>query len=238
METKRNIRTAGAGLFVALGLLALGLTLRSAIIDFKSTERVVSVKGLSEKEVDADKVIWPLMYKEIGNDLSAIYQQLEVKQSKIIEFLKTNGLTDEEISLTAPEIIDLQAERYQSDRTPYRYNVTAVITVTSNQVERVRNLILRQTDLLKHDIAITSGDYRYSTQYLFTKLNEVKPTMIEEATKNAREAANKFAHDSGSDLGKIKTAYQGQFSINDRDANTPHIKTVRVVTTIEYYLKD
>ena len=92
--------------------------------------------------------------------------------------------------------------------------------------------------MLKQGIVITSGDYRYQTQFLFTKLNDIKPEMIEEATKNAREAALKFAEDSDSKLGKIRTANQGQFSITDRDANTPYIKNVRVVTTIDYYLND
>ena len=96
----------------------------------------------------------------------------------------------------------------------------------------------RQSDLLKQGIAISGGDYRFSTQYLFTKLNDIKPEMIEEATKNARASAEKFAADSDSKLGKIRTANQGQFSISDRDANTPYIKSVRVVTTVDYYLKD
>ena len=87
-------------------------------------------------------------------------------------------------------------------------------------------------------IAITGGDYRYNIQYDFTSLNEIKPQMIEEATKNAREAAQKFAKDSDSELGKIKRAVQGQFSIENRDANTPYIKRIRVVTTIDYSLED
>jgi hypothetical protein len=98
--------------------------------------------------------------------------------------------------------------------------------------------MIRQSDLLKQGIAITGGDYRFSTQFLFTGLNDIKPQMIEEATKNARASAEKFAADSDSELGKIRTANQGQFTISDRDANTPYIKSVRVVTTVDYYLKD
>ena len=92
--------------------------------------------------------------------------------------------------------------------------------------------------MLKQGIAITEGEYRYNTVYSFTGLNDIKPQMIEEATRNARAAAMKFAQDSGSKLGKIKNASQGQFTISDRDENTPYIKNVRVVTTVNYYLKD
>lgn len=132
----------------------------------------------------------------------------------------------------------MNAERYQSQVSPYRFNITSVITVTSSKVDLVRGIIAGQSDLLKKGIAISGGDYRFTTQYFFTKLNEVKPKMIEEATKNARASAEKFAKDSDSKLGKIKRANQGQFSISDRDANTPYIKTIRVVSTIDYLLRD
>ena len=114
------------------------------------------------------------------------------------------------------------------------------MTVTTDKVDLVVKLMSRQSDLLKQGVAITGGDYRFTTQFLYTStaLNEIKPKMIEEATENARIAGEKFAHDSKSKLGKIKFANQGQFSISDRDANTPYIKTVRVVTSVDYYLKD
>ena len=111
---------------------------------------------------------------------------------------------EQEISINAPELIDLQADRYNSNPIQFRYNITTVITVTSDKVELVRNLIKEQSELLKQGIAITGGDYRYNVQYDFTGLNAVKPQMIEEATKNARAAAIKFAKDSDSELGKIK----------------------------------
>ena len=133
----------------------------------------------------------------------------------------------------------MRAERYvNSNEINYRYNVTSIITVSSGQVDKVRQLITRQADLLKKGVAITGDDYRYTTQYEFTRLNDIKPEMIEEATVAARNAAEKFAKDSDSKLGKIRRANQGQFVISDRDNNTPYIKQVRVVTTIDYYLKD
>lgn len=108
----------------------------------------------------------------------------------MINFLKANGISDAEISIAAPGIVDMQAERYGNQSAPYRYNVTSVITVSSNQVEKVRELIVKQASLLEKGVAIVSGDYQYNTQFLFTKLNELKPEMIAEATQNARVAAN------------------------------------------------
>ena len=223
---------------MAVGLLLLGWMLRGGINDFRDRERVVTVKGLAEMEVPADKVIWPLMYKDIGNDPVLLYTNMEKKNAAIVSFLKNNGISDEEISIVPPEIIDMQAERYVNQNVTYRYNATSVITVTSKNVEKVRKLMAEQAELLKQGIAIAGGDYRYNVSYEFTGLNDIKPQMIDDATKNARAAAEKFAKDSDSKLGKIKSASQGQFTIANRDENTPYIKSVRVVTTVTYYLKN
>lgn len=223
---------------MALGLFLLGICIRGGINDFKDKDRVVSVKGLAEMEVPANKVTWPLMFKDLGDDLPTLYTNINQKNTTIVNFLKSKGITEKEISIAAPEIIDMQAERYNDKPSLFRYNITSVITVTSSKVDKVRSLMIQQSELLKQGIALTGGDYRYNVIYDFTKLNEVKPQMIENATRNARLAAEKFAKDSDSKLGKIKTANQGQFTISDRDANTPYIKSVRVVTTIDYYLED
>lgn len=223
---------------LAIGMAALGYEIGDSINNFVAKDRVVTVKGLAEMEIPANKVTWPLMYKEVGNDLSFLYNKISNTNKAIVNFLKEKGITEEEISINAPEIIDMQAERYVGENKTYRYNVTTVITVTSNKVDLVRSLICEQGELLKQGIAITGGDYRYNIQYDYTNLNEIKPQMIEEATQNAREAAQKFAKDSDSELGKIKRAHQGQFSIENRDANTPYIKRIRVVMTIDYSLED
>ena len=227
-----------AGLLIGVGIFLSGVMIKVGIGGFVSNQRVVTVKGLAEKEVPADQVIWPLMYKMVGNEVSELYYQIGTRNKAITNFLKSNGIDDAEITISAPEIIDLQAERYNSQPVVYRYNVTAAITVSSGKVDLIRKLMVEQTDLLKQGVALTGGDYNYTTQFLFTGLNDIKPQMIEEATQNARLTAEKFALDSKSKLGKIKRASQGQFSINDRDANTPHIKIVRVVTTVDYFLKD
>ena len=229
---------------LAIGLLLLGICIKGGFDSFaerdrSERDRSVNVKGLAEEEVPADKVTWPLVYKSLGNDLSTLYDEIKRSNQTIVQFLKEKGISETEISINAPEIIDLKADRYSNqENTAYRYNVTSVITVTSNKVDLIRDLVTEQGELLKRGIAVTGGDYRYNIQYEYTGLNTIKPKMIEEATKNAREAAEKFAKDSDSKLGKIRHAYQGQFSISDRDANTPYIKKVRVVTTIDYSLED
>lgn len=237
-KPKISFSATACGLLIGIGLLLLGVQVRRGLTSISDNQRVVTVRGLSEKEVAANKVTWPIVSKEVGNDLPSIYSNIEKTNAAILSFLKTNGIKDVEISVNAPQVVDMQADRYNSNPLPYRYNVTNVVVVTSSQVDNVRKLIERQTELLKQGIAIVAGDYQYQTTYEYTDLNTIKPGMIADATKNAREAANKFADDSDSELGKIKTASQGQFSIEDRDQYTPYIKRVRVVSTIVYYLKD
>ena len=225
-------------LVLAIAILGLGAFLYCAMMHTKDRDRVVSVKGLSEREVKADFVIWPIVYKEVGNDLSVIHDGVLAKNATLGKFLRDNGIVDSEISWSAPEIEDVQGERYGDNKRPFRYIATVVTTVASKNVDRVREIMGKQGDLLKQGIAFAGDDYRYRKIYSFNGLNEIKPAMIDEANKNARAAAQKFAADSDSKLGKIKTATQGQFSISDRDENTPYIKNVRVVTNVQYFLED
>ncbi|MDE5661056.1 MAG: SIMPL domain-containing protein [Muribaculaceae bacterium] len=223
---------------IAVAIVILGLALKSGIDRFSDRDRAVTVRGLCEKEVRANKVTWPIVTKEMGNDLASIYDKIQRNNATIIQFLKSNGLSDNEIAVNPPKVYDQMADRYNSQNIQYRYQVTNVLVVTSSQIDLVRQLINKQTDLMQKGIAVVAGDYTYEIQYEYTELNTIKPEMIAEATANAREAADKFASDSHSKLGKIKTASQGQFSINDRDQYTPDIKTVRIVTYITYYLQD
>lgn len=236
--TKFNPSAIVCAVILALGIFLLGVEVNSGLGSISANQRTVTVRGLCEKEVKANKVTWPIVSKQVGNDLPTVYASIESTNNAILSFLKANGIKDDEISINAPQVVDMQADRYNSNPIPYRYNVTNVVVVTSSQVDLVRKLIERQTELLKQGIAIVAGDYQYQTTFEYTELNSIKPGMIADATKNAREAANKFAEDSHSKLGKIKTASQGQFSIEDRDQYTPYIKNVRVVSTIVYFLKD
>lgn len=226
------------GLFVCAGLIVLGIFIRYGLTHLNDSHRTVTVRGLCEKEVKANKVTWPIVSKEVGNYLPSIFANVENTNQMVVKFLKENGIEDSEISINPPAVIDLQADRYSSNQSYYRYNVTNVIVVTSSKVDKVNELIKKQAELLKQGIAIVAGDYQYQTIYEYTDLNSIKPEMIEEATMNARAAADKFAEDSGSKVGKIQTATQGQFSIEDRDQYTPYIKKIRVVSSIIYYLGD
>ena len=225
-------------LVLAIAILGLGAFLYCAMMHTKDRERIVSVKGLSDRVVKADFVIWPIVYKELGNDLSAIYETVQTKNATLEKFLRDNGIDESEISRSSTDIVDAQSELYNNDRRAFRYVATVVLTVASKDVDKVRKLMGRQGELLKQGIAFSEGDYRYRKVYSFNGLNEIKPEMIDEANKNARVTAEKFALDSDSKLGKIKTATQGQFSIEDRDENTPYIKKVRVVTSVQYFLED
>lgn len=223
---------------LALGLIIGGFALRSGIVTFKDRDRQVSVKGLAEKEVKADKVTWPLVYKEIGNDPTEMYSRLTQKNATVVQFLKQGGIAEAEISVNPPMIEDRQADNYGNDLLNYRYKATSVITVTSGEVDKVRRLMARQAELMNRGVPLITEQYGdHAVRYDFTSLNDVKPAMVEEATKNARATAEKFASDSGSKVGKINHASQGQFTIEDRDATTPYIKNVRVVITMDYQLE-
>ncbi len=227
-----------AGALVALGLLLLGICIKGGIDNIANKGRQVTVRGLSERTVNANLVTWPIVTKEMGNNLPAIYNRIQSTNARIVDFLEANGLTKDEFSVNAPQVEDRQAQGYSSREVTERYLVTNVIVVSSEKVDLVRGLIEKVPELMQEGIAVVDGDYQYRTRYEFTGLNEIKPEMITEATQAARQAAERFAADSRSDIGKIITASQGQFSIDDRDQYTPYIKTVRVVTYITYELKN
>ncbi len=222
---------------IALSVFSLGWFIKAGIDDFASKDRKVSVKGLAEQEVQADKVTWPIVSKEIGNDLPGLYDRIGATQSKIKAFLIKGGVKEEEISLNAPQVVDLTAREYETNKA-YRYIVTSVVTVTSKNVDQVRKLIAKQGDLLREGVAISSDSYENQIRYEFVAFKEMKPKMMQEAIENAQVTAEQFAKNSHSKLNKIVSADQGQFSIDDRDEYTPWIKKVRVVTTVTYSLKN
>jgi len=238
-----NDRNAGSALFLGVflfaGLIGLGYIISNGVMKMKSLERTVSVKGLSEREVPADVAIWPIKFNAVNNDLNELFSDIQNKNHLVLGFLKESGFEDGEISVSVPAIVDRQAQGYSdASKLPFRYSGSSTITVYSRNVEAVRKTMNKAVDLGKKGIAIVGQDYETRTEFLFTKLNDIKPAMIEEATRNARDVAQKFAKDSDSKLGKIKAASQGQFTISDRDSNTPYTKKVRVVSTVEYYLSD
>jgi len=235
-----SIKEAGIlGFFIFAGLAVLGYFVATTALEVKAMDRVVTVKGLAEREVDADVAIWPIQFNDAGNDLEALYAEIGRKSAVVVAFLKGHGFNDAEISTAQPAVVDRLAQDYgDASRIKFRYTAAVTVTVYSHDVGRVRATMKEAVDLGKSGIALSGQNYQNPTEFLFTNLNTLKPSMIEEATTNAREVAEKFAKDSRSRLGKIKNASQGQFSISDRDTSTPYIKKVRVVSTVTYYLSD
>jgi hypothetical protein len=239
MKDNRIISALVLGVCLAAGLVVLGYLLGTAAIRFKEYERTVTVKGLSEHEYPADVVIWPIQFTEASNDLGALYNALENSANRIREYLQSAGISAEAISLSTPVTTDKSAQQWgDNSRAEFRYLATQTVTVYSSDVARVREAMGGLVELGKKGIVFSGDAYQNQVEYLFTRLNDVKPAMIEEATRLAREIGVKFANDSNSRLGKIRSASQGQFSIEPRDTNNPHIKKVRVVSTVEYYLSD
>lgn len=230
-----NKGTFYAGLAIMFGLIIVGINIPKAVKVLDSSKRTVSVRGLSEREVAADKVIWPLQYSVAGDDIDVLYKDLEQKNAKLVSYLTEGGIDKSEISVAVPDISDLYTEEYGGNNRRYRYVVKSTVIVSTDKVSNVLNLRSRQNSLIPSGITLQSG-WGTEPTFSFESLNEIKPEMIEEATKNARLSAQKFADDSDSRLGKIREASQGYFTIENRDSNTPNIKKVRVVTNVVYSL--
>lgn len=239
MEQKcKNINGAGklvTGLAIMTGLIVMGMFIMKGLRSIADRDQYVTVKGLAEREVLADKVVWPLPFKCVSNDMQELYNEIEKNNNIVVGFLKDGGITEDEINISAPAVTDRLAQSYVPDNIKFRYQAEAVITVTSSQVEKVIDLMKKQVNLMKQGVII-SNEYNYNISFEYTSLNDIKPEMVEEATRNARAVAQKFAEDSGSNLGKIRQATQGQFSISS-DETTPQIKNIRVVTTVKYALE-
>lgn len=221
-------------LLIAAGIAVSGFALKAGIDNIASRDRIVSVRGLAERTVKADNASWNVSYTITGNDLQALYAQLEDKNATVKSFIKECGIDEADITIGTPSVYEPEAERYGETNRNYRYALTGTVNVNTTKVDDVYAMVGKQGALLARGIPV-SNTY---VNYTFNGLNSIKPEMIAEATKNAREAAAQFAKDSESTLGKIKTASQGQFSIEDLDSGKPYMKNVRVVSSVVYYLED
>ena len=201
--------------------------------------RKVQVKGLSEREVKADLAVWPMQITITDNNLISLNNKIESQKKKVHNFFTSKGFTSKELNIGISNITDTKANLYSSNpKQNFRYLAKTEITLRTTDIQKIKNAQKESINLASEGILINSKNQWRPVEYLFTDLNSIKPEMIEEATKKAKEVAEKFAKDSNSKVGKIKSATQGLFTINDRDSNTPNIKTVRVVTTINYFLED
>jgi hypothetical protein len=223
----------GAAL-IALGIVCLGWFIKAGIDDFAEKDRRVTVKGLAEREVPADKVTWSIGTKVTGNDLPMLYENISVQTQKIKQFLLKYELPEGEITINPPSVSDLEAREWGDNNRGFRYIVNTTITVATNKVEQVNKAISNQAELLKQGVALGEN----TPMYEYASFQQMKPEMMAEAIKNAQKTAEQFAEASNADLGSILTADQGVFSIDNRDENTPYIKKLRVVTTVTYSLKD
>ena len=234
-ESRANLLAA---LLVAIGIAVAGLGVGDGLRHLNAANRIVTVKGLAEREVPADLVVWPIMYVEADNELGALYQRIEHNNQLVRGFLAVNGLADADVTQGPPQITDALANEYGNDgsKNKFRYRAQVKLTVRSKNVKAVSAAIQHAGELVKQGVAVAMN-YEGKPEYLFTALNDIKPALIAEATQNARRAAEQFAKDSASKVGGIRTANQGQITISDRDPGTPEIKTVRVVSTVEYTLE-
>jgi len=205
----------------------------------KKYDRFVQVKGLSEREVDADLAVWPFHITLTDSDLRTLKSKIEEQNEAVIQFFRAQGFGNEELTRGSVSINDLQADPYSSNNryVEFRYLAKSEFTVRTSDIQKLQNALSASLDLMSKGILLGSKNQWRPIEYIFTDLNEIKPSMIEEATQNAREVAEKFARDSDSQVGGIREARQGLFTISDRDENTPQVKTVRVVSTIDFQLE-
>lgn len=224
-------------LSVSVSVIASAVILSVGLSNIARADKTVSVRGLAEREVDADLAVWPLTFSLGSNDLSELQKDILAKTEIVKNYLAEYELSSEDFTVQSPSITDNSMNPYMDkNQVRYTYIAETVVLVRSSKVEQVKKAQGDSLKLMSDGIAV-SKDYKSKISFEFTKLNDIKPQMIAEATKNARTAAEQFARDSGSKVGKIKRASQGLFSIEDAAADLSERKTIRVVTTVEYLLK-
>lgn len=224
-------------LSVSVSVIASAVILSVGLSNIARADKTVSVRGLAEREVDADLAVWPLTFSLGSNDLTELQKDILAKTKIVKNYLAEYELSGNDFTVQSPSITDNSMNPYMDkNQVRYTYIAETVVLVRSSKVEQVKKAQGDSLKLMSDGIAV-SKDYKSKISFEFTKLNDIKPQMIAEATKNARTAAEQFARDSGSKVGKIKRASQGLFSIEDAAADLSERKTIRVVTTVEYLLK-
>ena len=227
---KKNMIQGGA---IVLAAVVLGISLIFTVKTLKSYDDTVKVRGLCEKEVPADRVVWRISYSEKDNSLADLRTIVRRNNDIIVSKLTEAGFKSDEIKVANASYDDRYMYSNNVSQVSYRYVANQTVTVFTKYLDLVRKLQQTlETDLVNQNILANSwADYQY------LGLNDIKPAMIAESLENARAAADEFAKNSHSRIGKMRTASQGYFEVEDLDENTPQVKKVRVVTTVEYYLK-
>jgi hypothetical protein len=236
--------------FAAAAVLAVGLAIGGGLIGWgfargRAADRYVEVKGLAERAVTADLALWPLRFVASGNDLATAQAQINRSYEQVLAFLKRNGIEASATHLQNLQVSDSNTNQYQrAESAGPRFVIDQTIIVRLDKPEVIRNASQRVGELIAAGVVLSQGGEYGSSgpTYVFTRLNDLKPAMIADATANARAAAEQFARDSGSAVSGIRQANQGVFVILPRD-QAPGInessqleKTVRVVSTVQYLL--
>lgn len=231
-----------ASLLVAAGLVLGGVAIGSGIRGFRASDRFVSVKGIAEKEVKANLALWPLRVVATSNSLQDAQSRIAADAATVRKFFESGGIPASAIEVQGVEATDLLTQAYRQGAPTSRFIVAQTLMVRTGDVDRISALNQRVGEIVAAGVVISAEGAPQGPSYLFTKLNDIKPAMIAEATKNARAGAQQFAADSGSSLGPIRQASQGLFQILPRDAapgqteERQMLKTVRVVSTVDYSL--
>jgi hypothetical protein len=239
-------RHTGAALLLALGMVLGGWFIGHGFVEARSADRFVTVKGVAEREVKADLALWPLRLNVGDNDLSRAQATVARNTARIMAFLDQHAIDTSQAEIQGVRVTDLYARLYGGEAGPNRFIITQTVMVRSNDPDKIFTASQHVGDLVDAGVVLSSGEEwgPGGPTFLFTRLNDLKPEMIAEATASAREAAQKFAEDANSDIRGIRRATQGVFVILPRD-QAPGVqeenqlfKTVRVVSTIEYLLDD
>ncbi len=226
------------GAILALGLTIFGYQLGLAVKKGREFDRYFTVRGLSEKEVKATLVIWPMKYSTRADSLMDLKQSMERAQGIVLNYLKASGIADTEISFGLPEIRDTISSRKKDDVAILpRYLANITMVVRSRNVDVVKNAIQRSDTLIEKGVPLVHEEYGNTIDFLFDGINEMRPSMIKEATANARQAAEKFAEDSKAKVGSIRKATQGIIEINNRDIASPELKVLRLITTVDFFIE-
>lgn len=232
-------------LITAAALVVAGALVGNGFARGRAADRSVTLKGIAEREVHADLAIWPLRLVVADDDLGSAQGRLQDNVREIMRFLVRTGVDTGQVALQDFAVTDAYANQYRTGNVANRYVINQTVVVRSSDPDRVLGASQRVGELVRAGVVLSSGgDYGGGgPTFIFTGLNALKPEMIAEATARAREAAERFATDSRSRLGGIRRASQGVFEILPRDQapgiteESQVVKTVRVVSTVEYVLR-
>ncbi|MCW5631368.1 MAG: SIMPL domain-containing protein [Rhodoferax sp.] len=228
---------------VGAGIAFAGWSVSQGLERFRMSDRSVTVKGLAEKAIESDFAIWTLSFRRAGNDFAGVQKALAEDREQVLAFLKARGFTTDEVEARPLQVQDLFAREYAQGNTPLRFNGSGQVLVKTARVADVEQAALAVDPLIQAGVQL-GGDNRGASgpRYQLRGFNDVKAPLLAEATRNAREQADKFAAEAGARLGPLKNANQGVIRIsgddgNDYDDGSSRTKRLRVVSTFEYELR-